>query len=352
MLRLVGRKLSCVADVVRAYACSRLPGGLEGEQRGFLVSAQQFRIRAPIRAVAIRMLSVVTVVALVAVSGAQTAPAASQSQSANIDSRHSARLLDAEPDSDSALIARDVSFPQCGGPLPALDNGYAGVLGTNNGISFSRNPCLVSELAWAKRLAGPPAFYANTGNPGPALASSWPVGQSGPETCSPTNPDSLGCAYDYGWNAAWASYSVAVDAAQRLHHVDRANARARAANVAWWLDVETMNSWRTLDNPTSVFGAQSDTATIAGEVDALRTIGVEQVGIYSTPFQWNQITGGYPVTQGRFAAVPVWLAGYGSKADAIAGCGDASFTGGSVQMTQYLGSDGFDADVVCGTQSG
>ena len=78
---------------------------------------------------------------------------------------------------------------------------------------------------------------------------------------------------------------------------------------------------------------------------------MESVGIYSTRFQWNQITGGYRITQGWFAGIPVWLAGYGSKADAVDGCSDSSFTGGPVQMTQYLGSDGFDADVVCWTQS-
>jgi hypothetical protein len=290
----------------------------------------------------------VTVVGVVAL-GAQAAPAASQS-AARLG-QHSARLADTEPDTEGALIARDVSFPQCGAPLPHLDNGYAGILGTNNGISFSRNPCLVAQLRWAKELAGPPAFYVNTGNPGPARARSWPIGQSSPQTCSASNPDSLGCAYDYGWNAAWDSYSVAVDAAQRLHHVDRANARSRAANVAWWLDVETMNSWRTLDDGVSSHAQRSDVSAIAGEIDALRVIGVESVGIYSTRFQWSQITGGNRVTQGRFAGIPVWLAGYGSKTDAMNGCSDSSFTGGPVEMTQYLGSDGFDADVVCGTQS-
>jgi len=286
------------------------------------------------------MLGIAAVVSLVAL-GIPAAPAASYSAA---PAAHRAVHVVDEP--ESVLIARDVSFPQCWGPLPRFDNGYAGVLGTNDGISFSRNPCLVGQLAWAKKLAGPPAFYANTGNPGPLQARTWPTGQTSPKTCSSSNPDSLGCAYDYGWNSAWASYTVAVDAAQRLHHVDRANARSRAANVAWWLDIETMNSWRTLDEGPTLHAAQTDVATIAGEVDALRIIGVESVGIYSTPFQWNQITGG--VSHGRFAGIPVWLAGYGSKADAIAGCADASFTGGPVQMTQYLGSDGFDADVVCG----
>jgi hypothetical protein len=294
--------------------------------------------------VAVRAFAVVAVVGVVAL-GAQAAPAASASARAR---PRPARFADAV----DAVIVRDVSFPQCGAPLPRPDNGYAGILGTNNGIAFSRNPCLVAQLRWAKQLAGPPAFYLNTGNPGPAHARVWPVGQSSPRQCSASNPDSLGCAYDYGWNAAWDSYTIAVDAAQRLHHVDRENARSRAANVAWWLDVETMNSWRTLDDGATAHAARSDVAAIAGEVDALRSIGVESVGIYSTRFQWSQITGGHGITQGRFAGIPVWLAGYSSKSDAIDGCSDESFTGGTVQMTQYLGSDGFDADVVCWSQSG
>ena len=177
---------------------------------------------------------------------------------------------------------RDVSFPQCGGSLPRIDNGYAAVLGTNNGISFSRNPCLVAQLRWAKRLAGPPAFYANTGNPGPRARGAGRSGRSLRRSAPRTQPDSLGCAYDYGWNAAWESYSAATDAAQRLHHVDRDTARRRAANVEWWLDVETMNSWRTLDDGVTRAAQQADVETIAGEIDALRAVGIESVGIYST----------------------------------------------------------------------
>jgi hypothetical protein len=257
---------------------------------------------------------------------------------------HSAALRDAP----GVVVARDVSFPQCGGSLPAEAVSDFGVLGTNNGISFTRNPCLLHQLAWAKSLSMPPAFYANTGNPGPVRAKHWPLGQTSPFACAASDPNSVGCSYDYGWNAAWQSYSTAVDAAQRLHQVDRFDARRRAANVAWWLDVETMNSWQTIDGPPTRAAQRRDVATIQGELDALRFAGVIQVGIYSTRFQWGQITGGASLTQGKFAGVPQWLAGYESQSGAVAGCGDAGFTGGTVRMTQYLGADGFDANVVCG----
>jgi len=248
---------------------------------------------------------------------------------------------------DGAETGRDVSFPQCGGSLPDESVAMFGVLGTNDGRAFTKNPCLVAELRWAKRLARPPAFYANTGNPGPVRARNWPVGQTEPKTCPATDANSLACSYDYGWNAAWASYSAATDAAQRLHHVDRSNARRRAANVDWWLDVETMNSWQTVDDTPSATTARRDVATIAGEIDALRTAGVHSVGVYSTAFQWNVITGGARVTGSTFSEVPQWLAGYDSQSDALAGCSESAFTGGAVRMTQYLGHDGFDADVVC-----
>ena len=248
-------------------------------------------------------------------------------------------------------VGRDISFPQCGGPMPALQSAVLGVLGTNDGTSFTRNRCLVTELAWAKRLMLAPAFYANTGNPGPLRTRHWPLGQAIPKVCATSDPNSLACSYDYGWNSGWHSYNIATDAAQRLHHVDRANARHRAANVDWWLDVETMNSWQSVEGSATLAAQRRDAAALAGEIDALRISGVARVGVYSTQYQWDTITGGSKVTS-RFADTPQWLAGYGSHAAAVAGCDDRGFTRGEVRMTQYLGADGFDADVVCSTPAG
>jgi hypothetical protein len=248
-------------------------------------------------------------------------------------------------------VARDLSFPQCIGSLPTSSSGSIGVLGTNDGTAFTSNPCLVKELDWAKRLPSAPAFYANTGNPGPSIAKHWPIGQTSPKSCTASNPDSVACSFDYGWNAGRQSFATATDAAQRLHHVTRSDARARAANVEWWLDVETMNSWLTVDDAPTRAGEQRDTATILGEVAALRFAGVAQVGIYSTPFQWDLITGGSRSTAAQFGPTRQWLAGYESKAAAIAGCTDPGFMTGRVHMTQYLASDGFDGDIVCADTS-
>ncbi len=251
------------------------------------------------------------------------------------------------PRAQAAPAGRDVSFPQCGGTLPALQDARFGVLGANGGSSFTVNPCLVEQLRWSKRLAEPPAFYANTGNPGPWRTQHWPIGQTWPRVCSDSNPNSIGCSYDYGWNSARQSFAVATEAARKLHHVSHANAHQRVANVDWWLDVETMNSWQTLDGELTRAKGERDTATIAGEVQALWNEGVQQVGIYSTTYQWDAITGGPKIAGHGFRNVPVWYAGFESHADAVAGCGHRSFTGGPVLLTQYLGPDGFDADVPC-----
>jgi hypothetical protein len=248
---------------------------------------------------------------------------------------------------DGVSVARDVSFPQCGAPLPALSSGSAGVLGVNDGSSFTTNRCLVPELAWAKRLASAPAFYTNTGNPGPARTEHWPIGQTSPKVCSAADPNSLACSFEYGWNAGRQAFGVAADAARRLHHVDADAARHRAANVEWWLDVETMNSWLTITGAPTRAAEQRDTAALVGQFDALLFAGVTQIGIYSTPYQWGVITGGTRAGNAQFGPTAQWLAGYGSKAAATAGCSDNTFMPGSVQMTQYLAHDGFDADVIC-----
>jgi hypothetical protein len=129
--------------------------------------------------------------------------------------------------------------------------------------------------------------------------------------------------------------------------VTRDDARQRVANVDWWLDVEILNSWQTLDGFSRAIAKQNDIATIGGAVNALWELGVQQVGIYSTRYQWNQITGGDDETLGWFSSNPVWLAGFDNRADARDGCDRRSFTGGPVLLTQFLGKDGFDSNVAC-----
>jgi len=235
-----------------------------------------------------------------------------------------------KPPPTVAPVTYDVSYPQCGGALPTSPE--SGIVGVNNGVVLSGNPCLATEYAWAaKATAYPPAFYANTANPGPAYSSHWPAGSTFPQACDGTN--NTACSYDYGWN-------YATDALSRAMAVT-----TNAAAATWWLDVETGNSWQTLEAAYGQTAAAqaNDRASLAGAIDALRYGGVVTIGVYSTSYQWTQITGGSGT---QFAAQPAWVAGTGPLSTAQTNCRTASFTGGRVTLTQYARS-GYDADYRC-----
>jgi hypothetical protein len=219
----------------------------------------------------------------------------------------------------------DVSYPQCGGGLPS--NPAFAIVGVNGGRVFGANACLPTQIAWGGGANA--ELYANTGNPGPALSSFWPNGQSTPRVCDAADPDTADCAYDYGWNAAANSFQTAQSAYASL------GIEVSPAATGWWLDVETSNSWRG-DN------LALNTAALQGELDSLRAAGVTRLGFYSTQQQWNQITGGSLA----FSAYPSWLAGGGTLKGAQQLCTRPAFTGGSTVLAQYFAS-GFDADLAC-----
>jgi hypothetical protein len=218
----------------------------------------------------------------------------------------------------------DISYPQCGHAYPSKP--LFGIVGVNDGIVFSANPCLASQVAWAGGVKA--QLYANTGNPGPDLSSHWPKGQQSPKVCDATTPDTTSCAYDYGWNAANDSYADAVAAWTAL-----GLSGSPAANP-WWLDVETSNSWRTT---TSL-----NVAALQGEAAALQAHGVTALGVYSTAYQWGVITG----STTAFSAYPSWIAGASSEKNAQSRCTGPAFTGGRVALVQYP-YQGFDADIAC-----
>jgi hypothetical protein len=222
----------------------------------------------------------------------------------------------------------DISYPQCTGSLPS--NPAFAIVGVNGGKVFSANPCLPTQVAWGGGANA--ELYANTGNPGPALSSFWPNGQTTPRVCDTANPDTVDCAYDYGWNAAAHSFQTAQSAYASL------GISASPAATRWWLDVETSNSWRSGSSDSLALNV----AALQGEVDSLRAAGVTRLGFYSTQLQWNQITGGSLA----FDAYPSWLAGGGTLKGAQQLCTRAAFTGGATVLAQYFAS-GFDADLAC-----
>ena len=216
----------------------------------------------------------------------------------------------------------DISYPPCPSSLPP--DGAFGIVGVTNGLPWSANPCLSSEYAWANGRASPPAFYVNTADPGP-VSSHW--GLPGPQACAdPTSYSDTGCAYNYGWNAADQAFGVAV----------AATSSAAATGHDWWLDVETVNSW----NGTT----SANAATIQGYLDYFTSKPVPSVGVYSTQFQWNAITGGYSLP-----SAPNWVAGASSLATAPSFC-NTSFTGGQVLLVQYPAGS-FNGDYACAIAS-
>ena len=239
--------------------------------------------------------------------------------------------------SGGAKIGYDISYPQCGGEFPV--NPAFGIVGVNRGIVFSANPCLgagsgQSQLAWAGGVQA--QLYANTGNPGPALSTHWPNGQTLPRECNTaasSGSDTANCAYDYGWNAAADSYQTAVRAYISLGLAAKGATSTPKANV-WWLDVETGNSWRS--------DVSLNVASLQGAVAYLESAGAADIGFYSTQRQWDQITGGTLV----FGGSPGWVAGASTARGARSNCGANSFTGDVVALAQYL-AKGFDADLRC-----
>ena len=230
----------------------------------------------------------------------------------------------------------DISWPQCGDPLP--DAISFAIVGVNGGRVYSPNPCLgvgdqPSQLAWA----GPQAdLYINTGNPGPDLSGYWPHAQAAHRECdtdASPGPDTADCAYLYGWNAAADSYRIALEAFIALEWAEPDADRVPGERT-WWLDVETANSWR-LDWSLNV-------ATLQGAVDYLESMEVTEVGFYSTPLLWLLVTG----NTDAFADHPAWHAGAQDLADAQERCENDAFTGGALRMVQWI-ENGLDNNFRC-----
>jgi hypothetical protein len=192
----------------------------------------------------------------------------------------------------------DVSWPNCK-TIPAT-NFQQGIIGVTGGLDFKPNPCLSEETTWF----GHYALYMNTGYPGVAYGKKY---ISSPRRCIIADRQCL--AYNYGFAAAKYGLHVA--------------ARSGAYSDLWWLDVETDNSWT---NSTSV-----NRAVLQGAIAAIQQNSfLGEVGIYSTPNQWQAITGGWN------SGLPAWLGtGLASENGAARQCQMKAFTGGTIWLSQY-----------------
>jgi len=262
----------------------------------------------------------------------------------------------------------DVSYPQC--PGTSLPSGEAfAIVGVNGGLANDYNSCLGAEFAYAQQSAGGTKqalaqLYLNTADPGNSVAD-WPSptqlgayasastpdgdcgyasGPSGPGANSPA------CAYIYGFDmVAGIAYSGG-DIVGDLSDFNSVTG-GRLFNYPVWLDVETGNSWQSSSVPD---GLAMNIADLQGMVDAVNAAAqaatgspAHQIGIYSTSYQWNQITGTPTgAAAGNLASLPDWVPGARGESGAVSDCSLAPFTAGGVEITQWAGHP-YDGDYSC-----
>jgi hypothetical protein len=187
--------------------------------------------------------------------------------------------------------------------------------------------CFHNALTAAAQLPAAPQFYLNLADPGKASAGHWNAG--GPRSCHVAKDYDLGCAYDYGYEAARQAVGFAAS-------------QGAAAGSRWWVDVETDNSWgnRHLSDPPGHTAA--NVADINGALHYLSAHGYPS-GIYTETAWWNAITD----SSKAFSSVPVWGGGADSAANARANCRQVSITGGPALLSQWFVTKSVDHDIAC-----
>ena len=218
---------------------------------------------------------------------------------------------------DGPLLGADVSYPQCGGPLPT-GQAFA-IVGVNGGSAVTTNPCLATELEWGEQSTGGTVhddvqLYVNTGNP--AGGDLWPqTGSNRYGDCDGSN--STACAYQYGWDRAWE------DATMR--------GISYPEQYMWWLDVEIANTWDYSDG-----GGVRNAAVLEGMTEFFTAIGSRGVGLYSTAYQWGHIVGDGVSATSSLNGLSNWRPTGSTLEGAQANCGLEPLTpGGIIEMTQF-----------------
>jgi hypothetical protein len=200
-------------------------------------------------------------------------------------------------------IGYDISRYQCGA-IPPTRPAITVVQVTGGALNWGANPCYAAEAAWAGPNLQTYIYMDGLPNPAPAEAAVGPAGNCG------TNGACLG--YNYGW--FWAQHWVAYSNSLGFH------------SRQWWLDVETGSGWSDQGTNDQV---------IRGALDALKTSGA-QYGVYSSPLQWRQITGGWNVP-----GIQIWVPGAGNIRGpgytATNFCSDPGerFAGGVLRYVQF-----------------
>ncbi len=216
------------------------------------------------------------------------------------------------------LFGHDVSWPQCptsqGGydlPMPPPDTDFV-IVGLTKGLPFTTNPCLRSQVRWARERSVPLHGYTMAGFPTSSQLSTY--GDEGP-----WSPTTRGGRLS---NAGYAQARFAV---------------ARMADIGFdppmvWIDVEPRPAqpW-----PTGTTSRQGENRlVIEGLMRGLRDAGYSY-GLYSYLSGWGEITGAW-----RLPGVPVWATAgrLDYPSEARDRCTQPSFSGGRVYLSQWYTS--------------
>ncbi|QQS19884.1 hypothetical protein IPL85_00240 [Candidatus Saccharibacteria bacterium] len=189
----------------------------------------------------------------------------------------------------------DISYPQCKKTVPSSQ--AFGIVGVNGGTAAKPNPCLAKQLTWASKSTGYGSqdkiqLYVNTASPGSYISSidTWPTSNADPSNFTPFNPygsclgtDTTACAWQYGWNRAYAAVNEYFTPAAKQAGIDHDSSK-----YVWWLDVETINTWH---DGSEFEGFEKNVASLEGMTSYYDAIGAKAVGLYSTNYQWGLIVG-------------------------------------------------------------
>jgi hypothetical protein len=225
----------------------------------------------------------------------------------------------------TVVAGGDVSWPQCpvgmgipsrrslGLPMPG-DRARFVVIGLTNGPAFTPNPCLASQVQWARDRRVPVSAYA---------VATWPTARQ---------------LSRYGATGPYAGTTLR----SRLRNVGYAEGRYNLGRLSAvgltvphvWIDVEhySIRPWSG--------DRRNNRAVVRGVARAYQDAGIA-TGFYSTSLQWTDIVG-------RVSwRLPEWhTAGPRSRSVALSRCSEASFQGGPVVLAQWW-TDSADHDLVC-----
>jgi len=233
---------------------------------------------------------------------------------------------------DSGDTGYDISWPECGGPMPPASS--IAIVGVDGGHPFSQNPCLPQETAWAqsaKTRAQYMVLDSPIGFTSPHVLEYAYHGPAGDCTAS----DFACQTFNWGWNAA---------------NADLQNAAAvGATSNQWWLDIE-LPTQSSIDpsgphcyDPNFWICDQKLNSIVVVAATAALTAHGKHVGVYSTKQQWQAITGGLDL------GLPTWIAGYDYAPSTYCGFANAGkywFDAAEPVLVQSLPGT-FDPDTAC-----